>query len=193
MKQKIISTLLLCIMIIFFTNCKKGNVSDNMYSKAELNIIIDYKKQEGPGSNQWAIWIEDSEGYLVKTLFVTGFTADGGYIPRPTCTPIWVSKANPTQLSGSSLDAFSGATPNSGLLTYTWNLTDEEGSPVRNGNYTLVVEATLFGDSEAIFKTPIAVGEKESTISIQPEYTSNEDKNREMIKSVSAEYVLIKK
>lgn len=182
-----------CLITIFLFGCKNKNTEDNMYGNAVLNITIDYEKQPGPGSNQWAVWIEDSEGYVVKTIFVTKFTADGGYVPRPACIPIWVSKVNPSELSGITLDAISGATPDSGLLKYVWNLTDDDGTAVGNGNYSLVVEATLFGDSEVIFKAPITVGKKEMKVSAIPEYTSHEEKNKNMIKTVNAEYILIKK
>ncbi|MCC8145560.1 MAG: DUF2271 domain-containing protein [Bacteroidales bacterium] len=192
MKQRFTSLFFCCLVVAFLTSCKNSKASDTMHTKAVLNITIDYEKQPGPGSNQWAVWIEDPEGYLVKTIFVTGFTADGGYVPRPACTPIWVSKANPSSLSGTSIDAFSGATPASGLLTYTWDLTDDDDTPVGNGNYLLIVEGTLFGESEVIFKAPFSVGEKEMKISATPEYTSDEEKNKEMIKSVNAEYVLVK-
>lgn len=192
MKLKILSSIF--ILSLIFISCNKSKTaSDTMYTKAILNINVDYEKQEGPGSNQWAIWIEDPQGYLVKTIFVTAFTADGGYIPRPACTPVWVSKADPSSLSGASIDAFSGATPASGLLTYKWDLTDNDGTPVDNGEYAFVVESTLFGDSEAIFKAPFTVGNKEMKISTKPVYSSDEEKNKEMIKSVNAEYVLVKK
>ncbi|MCD8029788.1 MAG: DUF2271 domain-containing protein [Bacteroides sp.] len=45
----------------------------------KLEITVDYKRQDGRGSNQYAVWVEDAVGNLVKTLYVTQFTADGGY------------------------------------------------------------------------------------------------------------------
>jgi hypothetical protein len=185
---------LLFIAFLLTVSCHKNkekatvNASTEASTNALVKINVNYEKQPGPGSNQWAIWIEDSNEQLVKTVFVTAFTADGGYAPRPACTPIWVSKANPASLSGDLVDAFSGATPSSGLQTYLWNLTDNSDAPIVSGTYTVVVEATLFGDSEVIYKTPVTIGDKEVSATAEPYYTSRDEKNKGMIKSVSAEY-----
>ena len=152
-----------------------------------MRISVDYEKQPGHGSNQYAIWVEDAEGTLVKTLFVTSFTADGGYVPRPACTPIWVNKANPANLSVEEVDAISGATPQSGLQTYTWDLTDNNDTPVSNGTYIVIVEGTLYGDSEVIFKTPVTIGGKEKSFNTEMSFTSEDEKNKGMIKSVKIE------
>ena len=65
-----------------------------------LEVSFDYQRQAGPGSNQYAVWIENEKGDVVKTLFVTSYTTKGrarggeqpkrGYIVRPACVPTWV-------------------------------------------------------------------------------------------------------
>ena len=65
-----------------------------------LEVSFDYQSQAGPCSNQYAVWIEDEKGDVVKTLFVTSYTTKGrarggeqpkrGYIVRPACVPTWV-------------------------------------------------------------------------------------------------------
>jgi len=180
---------LLLLLPLLTVGCKKNTTPTVL--NGVLNIYVDYEKQPGHGSNQWAVWIEDSEGAVVKTLFVTRFTADGGYIPRPACTPVWVSKAQPDSLSQEAMDAFSGATPLSGLQPYSWDLTGADGNKVAAGTYTLMVEATLYGASEVIYKTPLAIGFKEWTLDIEPFYTSDDETNRDMIRSVYVEYLLI--
>ena len=184
--MKRINLLLWAILSLFAISCNNSTKQ----GKAELRISVDYERQAGHGSNQYAIWIEDAEGTLVKTLFVTSFTADGGYVPRPACTPIWVKKANPANLSVEEIDAISGATPQSGLQTYVWDLTDNSGTPVSNGIYTFVVEGTLYGDSEVIFKAPVTIGGKEVSIDTEASFTSEDDKNKGMVKSVKAEYII---
>jgi hypothetical protein len=188
---------LLFIPFLLTVSCNKNkekatvSASTDGSKNAVVKINVDYEKQPGPGSNQWAIWIEDSNEQLVKTVFVTAFTADGGYAPRPACTPVWVSKANPASLSGDLTDAFSGATPSSGLQTYLWHLTDNSDALVVSGTYTVVVEATLLGESEVIYKLPVTIGDKESSATAAPYYTSQDEKNKGMIKSVSVEYVFV--
>jgi hypothetical protein len=176
----------LLLLPLLTGGCKKRAASD--VPNAELSVVVDYEKQEGPGSNQWAVWVENSEGMLVKTLFVTRFTAEGGYVPRPACTPLWVSKALPGDLPQEAIDAFSGATPASGLQTYVWDLTGADGQPVGEGLYTLIIEATLYGESEVIYMTPVRVGDREWTMVPDPVYTSSDETNKQMIRSVNVAY-----
>ena len=42
-----------------------------------LEVSFDYQRQAGPGSNQYAVWIENEKGDVVKTLFVTSYTTKG--------------------------------------------------------------------------------------------------------------------
>ena len=189
MHIRFLSFLLLFLLVI--SGCKKST-TEEFVPNGVVNIYVDYEKQPGPGSNQWAVWIEDSERSLVKTLFVTRFTADGGYIPRPSCTPFWVLKAQPDHLSQEAVDAFTGATPLSGIQTYSWDLTDADGNPAGAGDYVLMVEATLYGDNEVIYETPITIGPKKWTLHPEPVYTSEDETNKNMIRSVTIEYLLSK-
>jgi hypothetical protein len=184
MNIRIFSFLLLLPLLM--GGCKKSAAGYAL--NAELNVTIDYEKQGGPGSNQWAIWLEDSEGALVKTLFVTRFTAEGGYEPRPACTPLWVSKAMPKDLPKEAIDAFSGATPASGEHKYVWDLTDSAGQPVGEGHYTLMVEATLYGDSEAIYMTPVEIGNEDWSFAPEAAYTLKDATNKGMIRAVNVSY-----
>lgn len=83
-----------------------------------IELSFDYVKQSGPGSNQYAVWIENSKGEVVRTLFVTSFTTKGrargneelvrGYKKRPDCVPTWVKNAKADNLSDKQIDAFTG-------------------------------------------------------------------------------------
>ena len=119
-----------------------------------LEVSFNYQKQAGPGSNQYAVWIENEKGEVVKTLFVTSFTTKGrvrgneqpmrGYVKRPNCVPTWVKTVKAESLSDQQLDAVTGATPQAnGKQTFTWDFTDQQGKKVKDGNYCVKVEATL--------------------------------------------------
>jgi len=43
-------------------------------SKGTLEISFDFKRQGTIASNQYAVWIEDDKGKLIKTLYVTRYT-----------------------------------------------------------------------------------------------------------------------
>ncbi|MCC8188666.1 MAG: DUF2271 domain-containing protein [Bacteroides sp.] len=155
----------------------------------KLEITVDYKRQDGRGSNQYAVWVEDAVGNLVKTLYVTRFTAGGGYKKRPDCTPLWVTKAHAPSLSKEQIDAFSGATPQTGAHVYTWDGTDQEGKETEPGSYTFVVEATYLGSHIVLFKGEFDTGHTEITLTPEPEFNSDESQNRDMIQKVTARYI----
>jgi len=105
-----------------------------------LAVSFDYQRQSGSASNQFAVWIEDMEGNLVKTLAATAYTAKGGYKVRPDSISTWVGKA----LDVSDFDAVATATPRKNTtFTCTWDGLDETGNAVPPGTYRFVVEGTL--------------------------------------------------
>ena len=167
------------------------STTQQIAGKGQLEITVSYERQGGIGSNQYAIWIENAQGELVKTLFVTNFTAKGGYSFRPDCTPTWVNKANPASLSEQGVDAFSGATPQTGDHTYTWDLTDVKGHQVTAGEYTFYVEGTLTlgNNSTVLFKDVISVGDNIVSVDPKPEFSSDDTQNKGMIISVKATYL----
>ena len=62
-------------------------------------------------TGQYAIWIENATGQLVRTVFVTRFIGRGGFNNRPDCCPTWVSKANPQSHNSDEVDGYTGITP----------------------------------------------------------------------------------
>lgn len=125
-RTKIITAVLAVMLAIPAMSQNKGK---------SLEVSFNYEKQGGPGSNQYAVWIENDKGNVVKTLFVTSFTTKGhargnapvqrGYVLRPACVPTWVKVAKASEQTDQQLDAVSGATPQaSGAQTFTWNFTD---------------------------------------------------------------------
>ena len=117
-----------------------------------LEVSFNYQRQAGPGSNQYAVWIENEKGEFVKTLFVTSYTTKGrarggeqpkrGYIVRPACVPTWVKTSKAEEKTDVQLDAVTGATPQSGgVQTFTWDFTDEQGKAVPQGTYKVKGDA----------------------------------------------------
>jgi hypothetical protein len=71
------------------------------------------------GSNQLAIWIEDTLGNHVTTLFVTRFTAAKGHVKRPVALGEWTAKFDLKNASKQEIDAVTGSTPKSGKQQVT--------------------------------------------------------------------------
>ena len=176
-------------------------IAQNKQGKAgkakSLEVSFDYQKQAGPGSNQYAVWIENEKGDVVKTLFVTSYTTKGrarggepakrGYIVRPACVPTWVKTVKADEQSDQQLDAVTGATPQAGgMQTFTWDFTDQQGKAVPQGNYTIKVEATLFFDSDIIYSGTFSTKDKAGDINLTSTLTKEDEKHKDMVTNVKA-------
>jgi len=149
-----------------------------------IELSFTFTRQGGAASNQFAAWIEDTEGKYIKTLYVTKWTANGGYSKRPATIPMWVKKSDPSKMTKAQVDAVSGATPQTGTLTCTWDGTDIKGAALPNGNYVLVLEGTLRWENQVYYRVPITLGKGAMTPKIDVEYTGDITAEKSMIKDV---------
>ena len=193
MRQKKILSLMIAAMLLSVVavaqNSKKASKT--------LEVSFNYQKQGGPGSNQYAIWIENEKGEFVKTLFVTSYTSKGrsrggekaqrGYIVRPTCVPVWVKTSKAEEKTDQQLDAVTGATPqNSGTQTFTWDFTDEQGKAVPQGTYKIKVEATLYFDSDILYTGSFSTKDKPRNVTLTSELTKPDEQHKDMVTDVKA-------
>ncbi|MCL1849246.1 MAG: DUF2271 domain-containing protein [Clostridiales bacterium] len=135
-----------------------------------VEIRFDFVRQSGYASNQFAVWIEDLDGDLVKTLYATRYTAGGGYKDRPDSIPIWVAKSGLASMDRAEVEAVSGATPATGALTYRWDMTGEDGKPVQPGEYRFFVEGSLRWKNAVHYSGVIQVGDAPDTAEGQAEF-----------------------
>lgn len=176
----------LALVIVFLVFPGFSIFAEEGKSLGILEITFDFTRQRTIASNQYAVWIEDAEGNLVKTLYVTAFTGKGGYLRRPDCLPTWVAKANPGEIE--NIDAITSATPKSGTQTYTWDGKNEAGNFVSPGVYRFVIEANLFWANRVVFTGTFEYGgESVESIPVTVTY-SGEKKNEGMITNVRARY-----
>lgn len=173
-----------------------GCASDSAEGKS-VEITFDYVKKQGPGSNQYAVWIENENNEVVKTLFVTSFTTKGriregepvrrGYTYRPTCVPTWVTNAKAEEMTDAELDAFTGATPKEGgIQTFTWDFTDAAGNKVANGTYKVCVEATLKNEYRILYVGTVSTKDKAGDIAMTETINGYDEAYAGMIKDVKA-------
>ncbi|MCC8154159.1 MAG: DUF2271 domain-containing protein [Tannerellaceae bacterium] len=142
------------------------------FGKVEITFRLERQPYEG--SNQYAVWIQNQRGQVVKTLFVTRYAAQGGFRVMPDCIPLWVNRADAFHLSQNEIDGFSGATPQSGWQTYIWDGTDENGKRVPFGNYVFYIEGTYHWTSRVVYSGLILTGGPEITVHAQAEFDSEE-------------------
>jgi len=141
----------------------------------ELVITFEYVKQSGSASNQHAVWIEDMSGNVVRSLFASRWTAEGGYKARPDSIALWVERAGLADMTKEEVDAVSGASPGSGLQSYTWDLTDDSGDIVPPGDYRFFVEGTLRWKNFVLYSGVITLGAEPVTVQATAEFTYEGD------------------
>ena len=162
-----------------------------------LEVSFNYLKQAGPGSNQYAVWIENEKGEVVKTLFVTSFTTKGrvrgneqpmrGYLKRPNCVPTWVKTVKAESLSDQQLDAVTGATPKAnGKQTFSWDFTDQQGKKVKDGKYYVKVEATLYQACSIVYTGSFSSKDKAGNVALTSKLSEPNETHKDMITDVKA-------
>ena len=139
-------------------------------ARGEAVVSFDYEKQPGMASNQFAVWVEDMDGKLVKTLYATKFTANGGYKNRPDSIAAWVEKSGLASMAQAEVDAVTGATPKAGALSYAWDLTDNKGGPAPTGTYRFYVEGTLRWKNSVLYKGQIDIFSSPTTANAKADY-----------------------
>jgi hypothetical protein len=132
------------------------------------------------------VWVEESQGRYIKTLYATKYSATGGWKKRETSIPVWVKKSGLSNLSNTQIDAITGATPRTGALTYAWDGTDSNGSVVSPGNYILFLEGTLRWGNQVLYRAPIRLGQGASASEVTVEYSGDAGADHSMIADVKA-------
>ena len=155
--------LLVAFFAITLSSCvsvkkEPGQVQEFSYGKRNGGSLITLKFEKGKEHNHplFAIWLADSEGNFLQTLYVSESIGTGvfkhvsreagrwmaGEIQRPAALPYWTHQRNIRNEAGTLLptpkepvpDAYTGATPSSSFVFYLY--TDK---PL-NGTYTLFLE-----------------------------------------------------
>ena len=172
----------------------EGGSSDS-YSAADasglVTITFDYLKQSGSASNQIAVWVEDMDGNYLQTVYVTRWTARGGFNTRPDSIALWVQKSEIASLPSYYVDAVSGATPQTGEITCVWDLTDIDGNTVPNGKYKVFLEGTLRWKNYVLYSGVVEVGDFPATVQAVPEYVYASSGNQAALTESSAENAMI--
>jgi len=170
---------------VFFALLTALILTDAAAQQAAAELTFSFTRQSGAASNQFAVWIEDSSGRYIKTLYATRYTANGGWRNRATSIPIWVRQSGLSGLTNTQIDTLTGATPRTGNLTYTWNGTDSSGAAVSNGNYVIFLEGTLRWGNQVLYRAPIRLGSGPANANVSVEYTGDPGAERVMIGGVT--------
>ena len=141
-----------------------NNSGAHVQATGEVVISFEFVRQSGAASNQYAVWIEDMDGNLIKSLYASSWTADGGYKTRPDSIALWVERASLANMSSIEVDAISGATPRTGSQSHIWDLTDLSGNTVLQGDYKIFIEGTLRWKNFVLYTGIISIGNDPVTV-----------------------------
>lgn len=149
--------LLLCSLILPALLCSYSFAQEKVQEK-KVSITYTWYHIHSFGSNQIAVWIEDTMENHICTLFATRYTATGGYVKRPLSLSEWVAKFNLKNSSKEQVDAITGATPQSGKQTLVWNGKDKSGKVMPAGTYVVRMEANIHDADKMFFRGEIKTG-----------------------------------
>ena len=183
-------------MLLLFTGCsilgiRPQKVSQVKEATGKVTISFALSRISGPGSNQYAVWIEDEAGRYVTTLFVTDYmTRRQGWKVRQQSLMNWVGAADLNNMQQQDVDAISSATPQAGTQTVEWDLKDASDKTVNAGVYVYRIEDCLLMENNVLWTGEIRVGgarqTSQPTVSYYPETAKN--LGRTLISDISIVY-----
>lgn len=186
----VIAILIIVTLLVGCESKEQTTQQQTVKSGKMIEMSISFHKQMRASSNQFAVWLENTEGEIVRTFFVTEFTANGGYIKREDSLPLWTEKSNVKEMESNQVDAIANATPKTGDLKYAWDCVDDKGEILPNGEYNFFVEGTIFKKGRVVYSGMITIGDTAQTVVATPEYMTEKSKNSDMISNVTASYIL---
>ena len=154
--------------------------------QAAVELSFSFTRQTGPASNQFAVWVEDSRGLCIKTLYATRYTANGGWKRRETSIPQWVKQSGLSGMTKPQVDALTGATPKTGTLTYRWDGMDNQGATLPPGDYVICLEGTLRWQNQVLYRIPVRIGQGPAVPEVNVAYIGDPGAERMMISAVTA-------
>jgi len=189
-KYVFITLIVLYLLLIKLISPEYLNSQDaKIQKKGSLTINYKLSKISKIASNQLAVWIEDSKGNYIQTVFVTKFTAQGGYSLRKESLPVWVEKSKWAKADKKMIDAVSKATQKSGINSVVWNCIDSNGKKVNPGEYYYIIEGNIYWTNRVIAKGKIIIGDKTDQSKAILEYIpKNANKVGVLIEDISAVY-----
>jgi hypothetical protein len=116
-----------------------------------------------------AIWLENSKGELVKTLFVSGELSATEYKMGNAC-PDWLKVAHWDKMDKADVDAATGATPNVGGGSLSFDVNELGLEP---GTYQFRMEVHITEDYNILFRGPITVGSAPDKANIETVFLPN--------------------
>ncbi len=124
-------------------------------------LQLSYLVTSDDASRFTAVWLENEDGELVKTLFVSNELAQGAFTVEGDICPDWIRKAHWEKASQAEVDAVSGPTPTVGSGSLSFDLT-KLGIPA--GIYFFCMQIHIHDNYNILYKGEIRLGEKPAEV-----------------------------
>ena len=132
-----------------------------------------------------AMWLEDTKGALVKTLFVSNELSANDYKIGDAC-PDWVKQAAWHTAEKSLVDAVTGATPNVGSGTMTFDL---HALGIPPGSYVFNFQVHVTEKYNVRFRGKVDAGQTAQTLAIEVLHTDGEAPSYAVVRDVDVRYL----
>jgi tetratricopeptide (TPR) repeat protein len=134
------------------------NLKDHKTPVVAIDFIMGFTDELPPQS---AVWIEDIDGNFVKTIYISGFSANAKevqvHLPK-------YAKSSKFE----DVDAVTGASIDLGHHIYVWDVKDSFGNKVKNGDYIVKVEVCHWPHVKyQLVEAPITIGKKEKKVVVE--------------------------
>ncbi len=133
-----------------------------------------------------AMWLEDKDGKMVKTLFVSQELSVNEYKQGIAC-PTWIKQSSWAKADKSVVDAVTGPTPNVGSGTMSFDLNQLGIAP---GSYRFCFQVHIVDKYNVLFRGAVDVGQAAQEVKIEELYSPNKPgASHEIVRDVYVQYV----
>ncbi len=133
-----------------------------------------------------AIWLEDREGHLVKTLFVSQELSGTEYKLGTAC-PDWVNQAHWEKADKTVVDAVTGPTPNVGSGSFRFELEKLRLAP---GDYEFRFQVHIIDRYNILYRGTIPVGREARNAKLETYYSPAKPAGaNDLVRNVQLRYV----
>ncbi len=123
-----------------------------------IDFILGFRDELAP---QTAVWIEDTDGKFIRTVYVSGFS--GHAQGQQVNLPMW---AHASEFA--DVDAVTAASIDLGHHIYVWDLKDAAGKKVKSGEYTVFVEVSYWPSMQyQRVSTSVKTGKKKAKVVLE--------------------------
>ena len=134
----------------------------------ELTVTVDLAQFQQRAERPYlAIWIEDKDKFPVRTLAVLYREREARFLSELRA---WyrADRLRAMAEGNEVLGSISSATRAPGRYTFKWDMTDQQGKPVKPGSYTVCIEAAREHGTYQLMRQPLdlAAGDRQIQVPI---------------------------